>query len=106
MEPLRRLPDRLCRRSHSTAVALVGLLAQLPAFAALSQHGSCISLVPGTAAGVQPPGCRQTEGWAFCASLIPVLLFRVQVKVQTVPGFAKGMLDGFPKYIQMEGVGG
>ena len=38
--------------------------------------------------------------------LIPVLLFRVQVKVQTVPGFAKGMLDGFPKYIQMEGVGG
>jgi len=29
----------------------------------------------------------------------------VKVKVQTVPGFAKGMLDGFPKFVQTEGVG-
>jgi solute carrier family 25 phosphate transporter 3 len=30
----------------------------------------------------------------------------MQVKVQTVPGFAKGMLDGFPKFIAENGVGG
>jgi len=30
----------------------------------------------------------------------------VKVKVQTVPGFAKGMLDGFPKFIAENGVGG
>jgi solute carrier family 25 phosphate transporter 3 len=30
----------------------------------------------------------------------------MQVKVQTVPGFANGMLDGFPKFIAAEGFGG
>jgi solute carrier family 25 phosphate transporter 3 len=30
----------------------------------------------------------------------------VKVKVQTVPGFAKGLTDGMPKFIQQQGVGG
>ena len=30
----------------------------------------------------------------------------VKVKVQTVPGFAKGLSDGMPKFIAQEGVGG
>lgn len=30
----------------------------------------------------------------------------VQVKVQTVPGYAKGLTDGMPKVIAQEGVGG
>ncbi|CAK0783171.1 Mitochondrial phosphate carrier protein 3, mitochondrial [Coccomyxa viridis] len=30
----------------------------------------------------------------------------VKVKVQTVPGFAKGLSDGMPKFIQQEGVAG
>ena len=30
----------------------------------------------------------------------------LQVKVQTVPGFAKGLTDGMPKFIATEGVGG
>ena len=30
----------------------------------------------------------------------------VQVKVQTSPGFAKGLSDGMPKFIQQEGVAG
>lgn len=30
----------------------------------------------------------------------------VQVKVQTSPGFAKGISDGMPKFIQQEGVAG
>lgn len=30
----------------------------------------------------------------------------VKVKVQTVPGFAKGMSDGFPRFVALEGVGG
>jgi hypothetical protein len=30
----------------------------------------------------------------------------LQVKVQTVPGFAKGLSDGMPKFIQQEGVAG
>lgn len=30
----------------------------------------------------------------------------VKVKVQTVPGFATGLRDGFPKFIQLEGAGG
>ena len=30
----------------------------------------------------------------------------VQVKVQTVPGYAKGLSDGLPKVIAEEGVGG
>lgn len=30
----------------------------------------------------------------------------VQVKVQTVPGYAKGLSDGMPKVISQEGVGG
>lgn len=33
------------------------------------------------------------------------LLF-VQVKVQTVPGFANGLFDGMPKVVAQEGVGG
>ena len=31
---------------------------------------------------------------------------RPQVKVQTVPGFAKGLADGLPKFVAAEGVGG
>ena len=30
----------------------------------------------------------------------------MQVKVQTSPGFAKGLSDGMPKFIQQEGVAG
>lgn len=30
----------------------------------------------------------------------------VKVKVQTVPGFARGFTDGFPKFVAQEGVGG
>jgi solute carrier family 25 phosphate transporter 3 len=30
----------------------------------------------------------------------------VKVKVQTVPGYAKGFTDGFPKFVAQEGVGG
>ena len=30
----------------------------------------------------------------------------MQVKVQTVPGFASGLHDGMPKFIQQEGVAG
>lgn len=30
----------------------------------------------------------------------------LQVKVQTVPGFAKGLTDGFPKFVAQEGWGG
>lgn len=30
----------------------------------------------------------------------------LQVKVQTSPGFAKGLSDGMPKFIQQEGVAG
>jgi hypothetical protein len=33
-------------------------------------------------------------------------LCRLQVKVQTVPGYARGMADGLPKFVQQEGVGG
>jgi hypothetical protein len=29
----------------------------------------------------------------------------MQVKVQTVPGYAKGLSDGLPKLVQQEGVG-
>ena len=29
-----------------------------------------------------------------------------QVKVQTVPGYARGIADGLPKFVQQEGVGG
>jgi hypothetical protein len=36
---------------------------------------------------------------------LPLFMTLLQVKVQTVPGFAKGMLDGFPKFVQTEGVG-
>lgn len=31
---------------------------------------------------------------------------RLQVKVQTVPGYAKGLTDGMPKVIAQEGAGG
>lgn len=40
------------------------------------------------------------------ASDVRHALSRVQVKVQTVPGFAKGLTDGFPKFIALEGAGG
>ncbi len=30
----------------------------------------------------------------------------VQVKVQTQPGYAKGLMDGMPKLISEEGIGG
>ena len=30
----------------------------------------------------------------------------LQVKVQTVPGFANGLMDGMPKFIQQEGFAG
>lgn len=30
----------------------------------------------------------------------------LQVKVQTVPGYARGIADGLPKFVQQEGVGG
>jgi solute carrier family 25 phosphate transporter 3 len=30
----------------------------------------------------------------------------LQVKVQTVPGFARGFADGLPKFVQQEGVAG
>jgi solute carrier family 25 phosphate transporter 3 len=30
----------------------------------------------------------------------------VKVKVQTVPGYARGLADGLPKFVQQEGVGG
>ena len=33
-------------------------------------------------------------------------LCALQVKVQTVPGYAKGLMDGMPKVISQEGVGG
>ena len=36
--------------------------------------------------------------WKLC----PV----VKVRVQTSPGFAKGLLDGFPKFVQQEGFAG
>jgi hypothetical protein len=29
-----------------------------------------------------------------------------QVKVQTVPGYARGLADGMPKFVQQEGLGG
>lgn len=29
----------------------------------------------------------------------------MQVKVQTVPGYAKGLSDGMPKIVQQEGIG-
>jgi solute carrier family 25 phosphate transporter 3 len=33
-------------------------------------------------------------------------LYCPQVKVQTVPGFARGLADGFPKVIALEGTAG
>ena len=30
----------------------------------------------------------------------------LQVKVQTVPGYARGLADGLPKFVQQEGVAG
>ena len=30
----------------------------------------------------------------------------LQVKVQTQPGYAKGLMDGMPKLISEEGIGG
>lgn len=35
-----------------------------------------------------------------------VCILQLQVKVQTSPGFAKGLSDGMPKFIQQEGVAG
>lgn len=36
----------------------------------------------------------------------PFAPFAPQVKVQTVPGYAKGLADGLPKFVAQEGVGG
>ena len=33
-------------------------------------------------------------------------LWSLQVKVQTSPGFANGLMDGLPKFVQQEGIGG
>lgn len=50
-------------------------------------------------AGTPPCSCLTL---LFCAAPI----FPVQVKVQTVPGYARGIADGLPKFVQQEGVGG
>ena len=47
--------------------------------------------------------------WLTPAAAAAVLLPRfrhLQVKVQTVPGYARGIADGLPKFVQQEGVGG
>lgn len=46
-----------------------------------------------------------------CHAALSSLLARphpptLQVKVQTVPGYAKGLADGLPKFVAQEGVGG
>jgi hypothetical protein len=47
---------------------------------------------------------------AWHAAFVPLLLIRrwlpMQVKVQTNPGFAKGLMDGFPKFVSQEGYAG
>lgn len=42
----------------------------------------------------------------FFADIALCPMEAVKVKVQTVPGFAKGLSDGLPKLVQQEGVGG
>eukprot|EP00199_Chlamydomonas_sp_CCMP681_P002011 CAMPEP_0119101476 /NCGR_PEP_ID=MMETSP1180-20130426/513_1 /TAXON_ID=3052 ORGANISM="Chlamydomonas cf sp, Strain CCMP681" /NCGR_SAMPLE_ID=MMETSP1180 /ASSEMBLY_ACC=CAM_ASM_000741 /LENGTH=347 /DNA_ID=CAMNT_0007085601 /DNA_START=46 /DNA_END=1089 /DNA_ORIENTATION=+ len=42
----------------------------------------------------------------FFADIALCPMEAVKVKVQTVPGFAKGLTDGLPKFIQQEGVAG
>lgn len=42
----------------------------------------------------------------FFADIALCPLEAVKVKVQTVPGFAKGLVDGFPKFVALEGFGG
>ena len=42
----------------------------------------------------------------FFADIALCPLEAVKVKVQTVPGFARGIADGLPKFIAQEGVGG
>ena len=42
----------------------------------------------------------------FFADIALCPMEAVKVKVQTVPGFAKGLADGFPKFIALEGFGG
>jgi hypothetical protein len=45
-----------------------------------------------------------------CSSIRPQTQLQVcvvvQVKVQTVPGYANGLMDGMPKVLAQEGVGG
>jgi len=42
----------------------------------------------------------------FFADIMLCPFEAVKVKVQTVPGFAKGFSDGFPKFVAQEGYGG
>ncbi len=85
------------------------------------QHVCCTSLdAEAPHASLATPGPTHMRGCSSrapaAAPYVPVLLMPgcpraclircAQVKVQTVPGFAKGMSDGFPKFVQMEGVGG
>lgn len=42
----------------------------------------------------------------FFADIALCPMEAVKVKVQTVPGFARGLADGFPKFVALEGVGG
>jgi hypothetical protein len=40
------------------------------------------------------------------AAVLPPPFLCLQVKVQTVPGYARGLADGLPKFVQQEGVAG
>lgn len=48
-------------------------------------------------AELTPPDC--VRSLALTAELL-------QVKVQTTPGYAKGLTDGLPKFVQQNGVAG
>lgn len=53
-----------------------------------------------------PPG-TQLLSWLLTTHLAPAPLSTLpQVKVQTVPGFARGLADGLPKFVAQEGVAG
>ncbi len=53
-----------------------------------------------------------SDPYGLCASSFTSLLMAcvvvlcTQVKVQTVPGYAKGLTDGLPKFVANEGIGG
>lgn len=57
-------------------------------------HLPCLSARCTTCLGTQ----HAPHPWSPPAAL--------QVKVQTVPGYARGIADGLPKFVQQEGVGG